>query len=175
MKRKLSVLILVLMLVGMLAGCGRLDVPRPDIRKGEFDVTVTYEHDGEVKTLSGVYKCKYTGIEWTVEGNFYRSWKGYFKSGIESEVIDICTTDDGGVVTLVLCLYPEYFMGDPEFADHVPDASLSLIYYSVREKNHTVYDAIYDDAELIASHGVRIIGIECDKPIENSFEKIFKK
>ena len=82
MKRVISFLLLVPMLIGMLVGCSS-GVPRPEIRKGKFNISVTYEHDGELKTLSGVYVCKYTGAEWTVEGNCHRSWKGYFESGIE--------------------------------------------------------------------------------------------
>ena len=169
MKRKLISLLLLLILVSMLCGCEFINVPRPEIKKGNFNISVTYEHKGEIKTLSGVYVCQYTGIEWTIEGNYFRSWKGYFKSGIDDEIMDICTTDDGGVITLIFTLYPEYFMGDPEFADHTPNVGLSLIYYSFREKDHVVYDAIYDDAELIESHGVKIIDLEFDEPIENTF------
>ena len=172
MKKVLSVLLLAVLFVGMLTGCG-LQVPRPEIKKGEFNVNITYEQDGEVKTLSGVYVCKYRGIEWTIAGNFYRKWKGTFKGEIKDEIVDICTTDDGGVVTLTFGFYPEYFMGDPEFAEHAPNVGLSLIYYGIREKNHTTYDAIYDDPEYIASYGVKLIDVEYDEPIENSFNQLF--
>ena len=61
-------------------------------------------------------------------------------------------------------------MGEPDYAEQIPAAGLSLIYYSVREKNHTVYNAIYDDEALIADLGVKLIGIEYDEPIENTFK-----
>ena len=76
MKRVVSFCLLALMLFGMLAGCSST-LPKPEIKNGKFNISVTYEYDGELKTLSGVYVCKYTGVEWTAEGNSYRSWKGY--------------------------------------------------------------------------------------------------
>ena len=42
MKGKLSLLLLVLMLIGMLSGC-ELSLPCPEIKDGEFAFSVTYE------------------------------------------------------------------------------------------------------------------------------------
>ena len=76
MKRKLIALILVLMLIGMLASC---EVePKPTIKEGRFNFSVTYEHWGEVKTLSGVFVCNYAGRSFTLESSgFTGSWKGH--------------------------------------------------------------------------------------------------
>ena len=71
MKRKLCVLILLLMLVSILEGCG-LDVPRPEVKEGRFHFTATYVLNGEVKTVSDEYICKYDGIGWVfLEFNQY--------------------------------------------------------------------------------------------------------
>ena len=53
------------MLSALLAGCG-LEVPRPEIKEGEFDFIVTYEYNGEIKTVSGVYVCEFSGISWAL-------------------------------------------------------------------------------------------------------------
>ena len=111
MKRIIGALLLVAVLSAMLAGCG-LTVPRPEVKSGEFDVSVTYEENGESKTLDLVFVCEYEGIGWTLEGAHYRDWKGYFKGYGEGDVIEICTTEDGGKVALCILIYPEYFMGE---------------------------------------------------------------
>ena len=41
----------------MLTGCGP-DVPLPEVKEGIFDFTVTYELNGEVKTVKNTYVCK---------------------------------------------------------------------------------------------------------------------
>ena len=60
MKKIFGILLLVLLLAATLAGCG-LTAPRPEIEKGEFPFSVTYEFAGEIKTVSGVYVCEYNG------------------------------------------------------------------------------------------------------------------
>lgn len=172
MKRIIGAAVLVLMLSSILSGCG-LEVPRPEIRKAEFNISVTYELFGEVKTLNGVYACRYTGVDFALDGgSFYRTWSGAFESGIEDEILDIGATDDGGVITLTFCLFPEYFMGDPEYANHTPDAWVSVIYYAYRDKYSATYENIIDDSETVAEYGARLISLECDPPIENSFEPL---
>ena len=41
-------------------GCSGL-TSGPEVEKGEFDFSVTYEFEGETKTVSGVYVCEYEG------------------------------------------------------------------------------------------------------------------
>ena len=165
-KRKLGILLLLCVLVAALTGCG-LSVPRPEIKTGEFDVSVTYEVNGEVKTLDCVYVCEYDGIGWTLEGTHYRSWKGHFKEHVDGDIIRVCTTEDGGEIVLCFMIYPEYFMGEPDYIDDFfPVLRPNLIYYE--DESGTVSE-ICDDAELIASYGVRVIDLQYDEPIENSF------
>ena len=42
---------------------------KPEITYGEFPFTLTYELDGEIKTIEDVVVCEYDGIEWTNSGN----------------------------------------------------------------------------------------------------------
>ena len=57
-------------------------------------------------------------------------------------------------------MYPEYFMGDPEYANYTPLIRAELWYP----------DEQTDDIERIAEHGVKLISYEYDEPIENSYK-----
>ena len=161
MKRKLTVFILMLILVGTLASCG-FGVPRPEVKEGRFNITVTYEHNGEVKKVSAVYVCEYDGIVWyNVNRNPFVNWKEVFEGDIkDGGIIPICTTDDGGEIFISLFLYPEYFMGDPDYVDYTPFIRAELWYP----------DECIDDADVIAEYGVKLIECEYDEPIKNSYK-----
>jgi hypothetical protein len=161
MKRLLSSLFSVFMLVKFLTVCA-LDVPRPEVREGRFNISVTYEQDGEVKEASGVYVCEYDGVNWwDINADSYANWKESYEGDIQdSGIIPICNTDDGGEIFISLLMYPEYFMGDPEYANYTPLIRAELWYP----------DEQTDDIERIAEHGVKLISYEYDEPIENSYK-----
>ena len=164
MMKKISIaVILVLLLSLSLTGCA-LDVPRPEIKEGRFNISVTYEHNGEVKTASGVYVCEYDGIIWyNPNRNPFVHWSESFEGDIEDGgVLPICTTDDGGEIFIGMLLYPEYFMGNPDYADRTPIVSAEL-WYSDRQ---------IDDEEIIAEYGVRLISCEFDEPIANTYKPL---
>ena len=167
MKKVISLFLAMLLPSLCLTGCG-LTVPRPDIKEGEFDVSVTYEVNGEVKTLDLVYICEYDGVGWTIEGTSYRAWNGHFDGYEDGDLIEVSEIE-GGKIALCFLIYPEYFMGEPDYAtDFYPHVLTNYIYY---ENGVEIID---DDQELIAeSYGVKIIGCEYDTPIENEFG-IFK-
>ena len=159
MKVRILALAIALIFVAMLTGCG-VAVPRPKVKSGEFNYSVTYEYKGELKTVSGVYVCEYDGVVWwTINSDPYVNWETRLEGELNTESIPICTTDDGGEIFITLLLYPEYFMGDPEYADFEPVARVELFYD----------DSQSDDEELIAEYGVKLVGFEYDEPIENSF------
>ena len=159
MKRIFAFLLLILMCINTFTGC-RFGPPRPEIKDGRFDISVSYELNGERKSLSGVYVCEYDGVVWwTINSDPYVNWETRLEGELNTESIPICTTDDGGEIFITLLLYPEYFMGDPEYADFEPVARVELFYD----------DSQSDDEELIAEYGVKLVGFEYDEPIENSF------
>ena len=159
--KKLSVaFFLIFVILSALTGCG-ITKPRPEIKEGRFDISVTYEHNGEMKTLSGVYVCEYDGVVWyNVNGDAFVNWKTHFEGELNADSIPVCTTDDGGEIFISLLLYPEYFMGDPDYAEYTPLVRAELWYP----------DAQTVDADVIAEHGVKLIGYQCDAPIENSYQ-----
>ena len=166
MKRNLIVLCLALLLVGMLTGCG-ITVPRPEIKSGEFDFSVTYEFNGETKTVSGVYVCEYNGTSWALDGGYHRDWNGYFKGDKVDEEIEIGTIEDGGTVVLVLGLYPEYFMGeDVSFDLNLPAPRLTIKYPNDEDGSMNL---VYDEESIEKKYGAKIISYKYAEPVENSF------
>jgi hypothetical protein len=170
MKRKLIALILVLMLIGMLTGC--VVEPNPTIKEGRFNFSVTYEHWGETKTLSGVFVCNYAGRSFTLEGgDFTRSWEGHIE-GIEhaeeiyNSAVLICMTDDGGEIFLDFSLSAAHMMGEPHLADTVIEPSFFCEYSN---DDSTTSESGANSQEIEELYGLKIVEYKYDKPIENSF------
>ena len=168
MKKRLLALILVLAIVSMLTGCG-LAVPRPDIKDGRFDFSITYRIGEEVETFSAVYVCEFDGTSWSLEGgSFYREWADYVEGDYEGD--DYCavigTTDDGGDIILFFGIYPEYFMGDSTGDRGVPTPEVYITYPEDEDGASRVV-AMPDEVEEI--YGVKIISYEYDAPVENTF------
>ena len=161
MKKSSCILIVLVILSLSLTSCG-LSVPRPEIKEGRFNISVTYEYNGEIKTVTGVYVCEYEGVTWyNVNRDPFVNWKESFEGDIKyGGILPICNTDDGGEIFISLLLYPEYFMGDPDYADYTPIIRAELWYP----------DEQIDDAERIAEYGVELISYEYDEPIENTFK-----
>ena len=167
MKKLIGAFALALLISICLTSCGS-QVPRPEVEEGRFNLTLTYEHNGEIKKLSGVYVCEYDGVAWwDINADPYVNWKTHLEGELNTESVSVCTTEDGGEILITLQLYPEYFMGDPECADFEPLVRAELFYYE--GENGTISES-FDDAELIAEYGVRVISFEYDEPIENVFE-----
>jgi hypothetical protein len=157
--------VLTAMVTMLFSGC-TVKIGVPTIKEGRFDISVTYEVEGEQRTYTGVYICKYDGVLTTFLGSSLE-WKGHIENQEETWDMPIQTNADG-VVYLNFGLFPEYFMDDPN-ADYyaVPAPSLYMVY------NDSTDDIIHieGDEEVILQYGVRIISFEYADPIENSFEQ----
>ena len=170
MKRIFRALILVVMLSLALTSCG-VEAP-PKIKEGRFNFSVTYEQGGETKTLSGVYVCKYTGYDFTLEGgNLVRSWEGHIE-GVEhadevyNSAVLIYETDDGGEIFLDFGFFATQMMGEPDFADSVAEPSLFLVYSN---EDHTSTEIGGGDEEIEELYGIKIVDYQYDAPIKNTF------
>lgn len=166
MKKILSIVSFVLLLSLCLTSCG-LTVPRPEIKEGRFNYSVTYELNGEIKTISGVYICEYDGISWSLDGGNNRHWKGCIEGGTEDDQIQIGTTEDGGAINVCLDFDPDYFMGEDvvEYKG-VPEPYLIVVYPMTEDGALT----FINDAETVAEqYGAKIISHVYDEPINNSF------
>ena len=170
MKRKISLLLLILMLVSMLASCG-IDAA-PKIKEGRFNFSITYEEWGELKTISGVYVCEFAGREFTLEGgDFSRKWKGHVE-GIEhaeevyNSAVLIRKTDDGGEIFLDFDLTAAHMMGEPFLADAVIEPSFFLVYSN---EDNTSSESGGDENDIEELYGLKIVDYKYDAPIQNSF------
>lgn len=164
MKRIFRFFIALLMFATMLSGCG-LDVPRPEIEKGEFAFSVTYEFKGETKTIDGVYVCEYDGVDWTLDGGWQREWKGYIKDGTTEEEILLEKTAEGHDVELNLYFDPSHLMDDSYNAEDEPFVPYMSVRVVSDEGMH-----FENDADIIAeTYGAKIIDYTYDPPIENTF------
>ena len=164
-KRVFAVLFLALLFTAVLTSCGST-VPRPEITEGEFPFSVTYEFNGELKTISGVYVCKYNGTSWALDGGSHRDWKGYIKDGNVEEMIEIGTTKSGETVDLNLALCPEYFMGD--FVEGYHDVPVPYILVTLADDEGISF--LHEADEVEEYCGAKILSYEYAEPIENSFQ-----
>ncbi|MBO7214037.1 MAG: hypothetical protein J6V66_00920 [Clostridia bacterium] len=168
--RKLKILATVLLLTiltSLLSGCvARL--PIPEIKEGRFNVLVTYEINGEVDSFSGVYVCRYDGIDVTFVGASI-VWEEYLEN---EEEIDIpIQTNKDGVVYINLGLSARYFMSEPD-ADYYNEPSPNL--YMIFNDSASYDMEITSEEDLIASYGVKIISYDYASPIENTYKNKLK-
>ena len=170
MKRKICALLALLMIAVMLTGCG-LEVPRPEIKEGRFNFSITYEMNGEIMTYSDTYVCKFDGTSWTLDGGYSRDWNDYTEKEHEGDAYCaiLGKTDDGGDIVLFFGIYPEYFMGDSTGDRGEPEPSI-YINYPEDENGHSSSVAEPDRVEEI--YGIKIISYEYDEPVENNFRML---
>ena len=159
-------IVLVTMVLSLYSGC-LAKVPIPEIKEGRFEFSVTCEINGEEKTYSGVYVCKYDGAYKTLVGKGV-DWEGYIANSDDNGIIPIQTNDDG-VIYIDLYFVPEYFMGDPDAICYdVPAPVLYIVYHSDNPD-----EASYEnDPEILeTNYGVKLISYKYADPIENTFKE----
>ena len=144
-----------------------ISVPKPEVKKGEFDFVLTYEVDGEIEKIEGTYVCKFDGVSRNLDG-VSRDWNGYIKDHDDFTEYEIKTTDKG-VIMVSLDIRPEFFMSDPDFIDSydiIPEP-----YFYITSGNESIEDPsneiFYDDYD---GDDVKIISFEYDEPIENEYK-----
>ena len=165
-KIKLSICVVLLtMFTSFLSGCAAV-VLLPKVKEGRFNFSVTYEINGEEKTYSGVYVCKYNGAYKTLVGKGV-NWEGYVENGEENVLIPIHENEDG-IIYIDLYFVPEYFMDDPDAILYdVPAPVLYMVYHSGNPDE----SSYATEEEVIAKYNVRIISYDYADPIENTFEE----
>lgn len=135
---------------------------KPTITEQEFAFSVTYELDGEIKTLEDTYSVHYDRND-GYNNTKTRVYVGKMSSTNEDSSFFVLKKDDSGRIELNTRLYPDYLMGDSEY-DYFEDGSFEpyISYYDLEEIEYT-------DEETLAEHGVKLISYEYPTPIENSF------
>ena len=160
----IAVIFLMIISTAFLSGCVA-KVPIPQIKDGRFNFSVTYEVNGEEKTYSGVYVCKFDGVYITLVGSGIE-WEGYIEN--EEEIDLPIHTNSDGVIYLNFGFFPEYFMSAPDAEYYgVPEPSLYMIYH---DSDPDEFE-ITGEQDVIEGYGVRIISYEYADPIENVYEE----
>ena len=149
----------------LLSGCAVTKFPVPEVKKAQFNFSVTYEIDGEEKIYSGIYVCEYDGIYVSCVGKG-RNWDGYVENGGDNGLIPVQERKNE-VIYIDLGFYPEYFMSDPDGFEGVPEIKLLA---DIRSEDggigfETEQDVIFED------FGIRVISYEYDEPIQNTYKK----
>lgn len=173
--RRIKLLVCVICTLVFMASLVGCKAPEPSVKEGKFNFSVTYEVDGEIKTISSVFVCKFKEAGKEL-GGYYVSWDSYIEDKeIESlfpkdrhNCIVVAVNQDG-TIYLDLNLHAKYFMSDPSYEDPYDGKPYMYIMYNdaVAEEKGTYGDT---DAEVLESYGVKLISYEYDKPVKNTYK-----
>lgn len=172
------VIILIIIFMFWLAFGGAnyfIQIPKPEITYGEFPFKLTYELNGEIKTIEDTIICEFDGFEVIGEAGKYRKWKKRLKSGNERitllNIRDMEEKDDYNHTILELFFSygnSEYYMGD-EYHRSPPQIS-DYIEYLYQSMDGTIGGSAFKADEAYEKYKIRLIGWEAASPIQNSFK-----
>ena len=146
----------------------------PTVKEGRFDFSVTYEVDGEIKNISGVFVCEFVGAGSRIDG-YYVEWNSYFLDDFEELFpVDhynciVVKEHEYGTIYLNLDLQAKYLMSEPGYLDSNRCVPYLVIEY-YEDKVDEIGSYSTDDAKIIESYGVKIISYDYDAPIENTYK-----
>lgn len=160
---KLQIIILVIGLILAVASCFLTGIMKePVIKEHEFDYSVTYKLDGEVKTYEGGFKCRFDGYDGHDDPT-HREYVGvHTKNGKALDSFWFTVAQKDGVeLSIVADLDVAYLMGDPDEYEYVSGNEEPYI-EAIDQEGYGVEVSDFFDAEIISW--------EYPEPIENSFE-----
>ena len=145
---------------------------KPEVTRGEFPFSITYEYKGEQKTLSGVLKCEFLGSK-TVLGEHSRFWNEETIYDNSENIEHPYIVDRSETLTLSVQdhMYAGYFMGDPLHQDYYEKYGSGMVEPYVDYYDY-VNDITLDEEnkdEILEAIGFRFIEFSYPEPIENSF------
>ena len=135
---------------------------KPTVIEQEFPFSITYELDGETKTIRDVYKVKYQRNGGYADTKS-RIYVGEIGNMGEGTTVYTLKQEENERIQLWTHLYPDYLMGDAWY-DYFDNESFEpkIYYYDAQEQE-------FGDEETLLAHGVKLISYEYPTPIENSF------
>jgi hypothetical protein len=160
---KLPIIIILIGMIIAVASCLFTGILKePVVKEREFDYSVTYSVDGEVKTYKGSYRCGFVGYDGHDDPTL-RLYDGVHKidGNASSSSSFTVAQKDGVVLSIITELDAAYLMGDPDK-------------YEYESGNEAPYleaiDAEGYSVEISEVFGAEIISWEYPEPIENSFK-----
>ena len=155
----LAAAVLVITLYSIIVGIAL----KPETQQVDFPFSITYELDGETKTIQGIYKVSYTG-----NGGYTDPTERQYQGQIESTPKDEDTSyvirkTDSGTIILYTQFYPDYLMGDAHYEYFTWEPfEPTMMYYSVDGDSS-------DDPQVLLDQGARILSWEYPEPLQNRF------
>lgn len=153
-----------------------IQIPKPEITYGEFPFKLTYELNGEIKTIEDTVICEFDGFEVIGEAGKYRKWKTSLKSGDERlTLLDLRPLNEvnefGQVMLELFFSYGsgEYYMGDEQRFSLKPEIR-DYIEYEYKSADGTTGGSSYKADVAYEKYKIRLISWEVAPPIENSFK-----
>lgn len=139
-------------------------VRTPDIASHDFDYSVTYQLDGETKTLEGVYRCSYAGYGKGSNPHDRYYTEEYIVNG-EEMLSHACTIaeKDGVELYIVTIFDSSYLMGDTKDRDYRPFLEDPFLEAMDGEGNQ------YGAEELPDMFDAKIVSWEYPEPVENRY------
>ncbi len=141
--------------------------PEPGVTYSEFPIEVTYEIDGEVVTVSGIYVCEYS--HWD-ELTKRRIWSGYMK---DTEEFGLLLYE--GKHEKVFCRIGAagYYMGD-EIDEKYMKPSFFKKYNPWYEAFHMLVDkGVRNERQIFEEYKIKVISWKIPDPIENTFDEFY--
>ena len=163
-KHKIPAIIALITLILLVCSGCVVEIAVPEVKEGYFDVSVTYEINGEVKNYYGVYVCEYIGTRTSVYGS-RRMWDYYVEGADDVAAIIVGDTYDGGVIYIDFGYYPDYLMSDPDCTSGTPEVNL----YVTFTENEYGMSVNGDEEEIFEKYGVKVISYYYDSQIENTY------
>lgn len=166
--------------------------PKPEISYGEFPFRLTYELNGEIRTIKDVAICEFNGYGKRTEAGQSRKWKTHLKSevdepnsnnerGKETDFIWITLLDlrndgvfdDFGHEILELYFFGgngHYYMDD-ELGGHDRKAQdFTWVDYMYKTVDGTIGHSAFKAEEAYEKFNIRLISWEVVEPIQNTFK-----
>lgn len=136
----------------------------PTVTAQDFSYSVTYQLNGETKTLNGIYRCKFDGFSGG-EDPYERCYSGeYIIDGQTSPSHTYTVAEKDGAQLYIVTLFNEaYLMGDTKHLDY--GYALQDPFLEAVDKEGYAYDGTQMPAEFTSE----IISWEYPQPIENTF------
>lgn len=167
-----SIFLAITIIVYIVATLALCYTTKPEVSVGEFPFSVTYKYKGETKTLSGIYKCEYSGSV-TIHNEHRRYWdeESIIEYEGEYDIPNIVYQDETMTLSVFENMAAGYFMGDPLYADWYmnyghEDPQPYIEYY-----DHVNEISLNDENrdEVLEAIEFEIIDYTYPEPIENSF------
>ena len=136
----------------------------PAVTEKDFPFTVTYQLNGETKTLEGIYTCRYDGYsEGANPRDRYYSGEFTVDGATNQSHTYTIAEKDGWELYIVMLFNNSYLMGDTKNEGYVPFLEAPYL----EAVDHEGYPM--DETAMASVFAAEIVSWEYPEPVENTF------